>query len=690
MKDTSIESWTLMSLIYRDMDDGDYKNAILLSERLYAIDNTNQQYQFLYASCLFHSLDYTATYTILKTVKSIPCLNLFAKSCLELGNTEDSYEKQRILWDEGVQALRLALSLNELPKKIYWGDELASNTVRHHMPSKASLCNLLGDLYLKLDNIRAASMYYWDCLKSNPYKISAYMKLCDIAPDNIDFNTAKLPKDIFTNFDPVTTDLSRSSQPFLPATPSLDLSDISFHNELSSSSVKKNSWSMPELRDEYHDTSVDQLRALVRFSSKIIPENNENIGEEYERGDIEHKKDGIISSIKSDIKQMKVSEAYRNKHGLHKKPPVQTPQKLRIDLALNDENDVNYAEEKIVYESIQLNIPPRLVQNQSADQMDEKVCPTKKAKTTNKQKKYQAVESYFSPPFNSQHSTSPETDARIIDGMNKIMKVLCILANGYMRQSFYDCENAALELQQLDDQQYNSARVLCILGKAYYDAGDYTSARVFFKQSFLIAPWFCDCVPIYSTCLWYLEKEKELNLLAFKMKDNRSHLFEAYVAAGNWAKCVKGGNEATQWFQKAVNLDPSRSYGHALLGYEEWEKGNSLGAKQHFSKSMIANKRSYIGWYGMATAYQGMEEYTQAKTLLNEAVRLHPRHPIVLATMAEVLCELECYQDALNFINRSLNIRVSTPNEKLKAKIQQRLEIQEAGNLYNESSMSHY
>lgn len=567
--------------------------------------------------------------------------------------------------------------------------ELASITIRQHMPSKASLCNLLGDLYLKLDNIRGASIYYWSCLKSNPYKLSAYMKLCDIAPDNIDFNAAKLPKDIFTNFDPATTDLSRSSQSYLPATPSLDLSDISFHNELSSSSVQKNSWSMPELRDEYHDTSVDQLRALVRFSSKIIEDNNENIDNEYERGDIEHKKDGIINSIKSDIKQMKVSEAYRNKHGLHKKPPVQAPQKLKVDLAQNDENDVNYSEEERIYESIQQNIPPRLIRKQSTDDIDENVHPKKRAKTNNKpQKKNQSPESYFLPPFNSQYTNSSETDARIIESMNKIMKVLCILANGYLRQSFYDCENAALELQQLDDQQYNSARVLCILGKAYYDAGDYTSARAFFKQSFVIAPWFCDCVPIYSTCLWYLEKEKELNLLAFKMKDNRCHLFEAYVAAGNWAKCVKGGNEAAQWFQKAVKLDPSRSYGHALLGYEEWEKGNSLGAKQHFSRSMIANKRSYIGWYGMATAYQGMEEYTQARTLLNEAVRLHPRHPIVLATMAEVLCELELYREAMDFIDKSLDIKASTPNEKLKAKIAQRLEIQNAGNLYNENDMS--
>jgi len=122
MKDTSIEAYTLMSIINRDMDDGDVKNAILLSERLYAIDNSNPQYKFLYANCLYQSLDYNATHTILKSVQSIPCLNLFAKSCLELGNSEESSEMQRTYWDEGVQALRLALSMNELPKKTYWGD----------------------------------------------------------------------------------------------------------------------------------------------------------------------------------------------------------------------------------------------------------------------------------------------------------------------------------------------------------------------------------------------------------------------------------------------------------------------------------------------------------------------------------------------------------------------------------------
>lgn len=157
------------------------------------------------------------------------------------------------------------------------------------------------------------------------------------------------------------------------------------------------------------------------------------------------------------------------------------------------------------------------------------------------------------------------------------------------------------------------------------------------------------------------------------MRDNRSHLYESYIAAGNWAKCALGSNEASQWFRKAVKSDPKRSYAHSLLGHEELEKGNSLGAKQFFAKSITTNKRSYIGWCGMGLAYRDMDENIQAKTLLYEATRLNARHPVLLAKMAEVLYTLEEYKEALNFINKSLKIRLDDENEKLKELITLRL-----------------
>jgi Tfp pilus assembly protein PilF len=75
----------------------------------------------------------------------------------------------------------------------------------------------------------------------------------------------------------------------------------------------------------------------------------------------------------------------------------------------------------------------------------------------------------------------------------------------------------------------------------------------------------------------------------------------------------------------------------------------------------------------MASAYRGMEENKQAKTLLEEAVRLHPRHPVVLTALAEVLYELEEYEASKEYLEKSQLIKVNTVNEKLREKLEARL-----------------
>lgn len=127
----STEALTLMSLVYRDLDDGDYRNAMFLAERLYAIDKKNEHYIFLFSKCLYHMLDYTACFSILRAVKSIPCQKLFAETCIKLGSdSKMESQKKRRLWNDGVAALHLALSSKEIPEKVYWGDGNINNKNR--------------------------------------------------------------------------------------------------------------------------------------------------------------------------------------------------------------------------------------------------------------------------------------------------------------------------------------------------------------------------------------------------------------------------------------------------------------------------------------------------------------------------------------------------------------------------------
>ncbi|KAI9491068.1 hypothetical protein BDB00DRAFT_767768 [Zychaea mexicana] len=639
-----VEAWVLMALVNKDIDDFDYKNALLLAERLHALDKTNDEYKFLYAKCLFLLSDYNGSYSVLKTANSIPCRNLFAKSCLELGNQEqagESMEPRQAFWREGVKALTTALDMHkrDFSDVHYWGDDLASVMTRSHMPSRGSMGNLLGELYAKLENIQGAAHKLWDSLADNPFKLSAYTALCDIAPDVIDFKaTAALPNDIFKDFSADTVHLEKKrSQPFtttpaaqqqLPRPPSTSIVGITFKDPQPSIRSECEPY-MPSLRHDYQDVSLDQLRFLVFFSHKL---KDSDITDIEPQRHIEKRKDMEMDMVKQDIDKMKAEEAYKNKHGLHKKPPAEKPQHLHVDLMPGAEAGLATTDDDDTPQKHELDTLGATLSSMIVVKQQRK----KRKKKKKKGRSYFGLTTATDDDTQAIGNNNSSHGAIILEAMNRTIGVLRVLANGYIYHSFYRCREAALVLQELDDAQYDTARVLCILGKAYYDAGDYQSARVFFRRAFWLAPWFCDGVPIYSTCLWYLENELELNLLAYKMKQNRSHRYEAFIAAGNWSKCAKGGNEASKWFQKAVEYDPSRSYGHALLGYEEWEKGNCLGAKLHFANCKMANRRSYLGWYGLASAYQGMEQFVQAKGLLNEAVRLHPCHPVLLGTMAEV------------------------------------------------------
>ncbi|RCI06406.1 hypothetical protein CU098_000882, partial [Rhizopus stolonifer] len=484
--------------------------------------------------------------------------------------------------------------------------------------------------------------------------------LCDIAPDNIDLKAAgMLPKDTFKQLDFDDIDLSKSPISYLPPKPSADQHDISFNDNLATcNEIRNNSWSLPAIRNDYRELSVNELKALVKNIPDTIDE------ELIERSETEKQKDTMIKDILEDIKKMKADEAYKSKHGLHKKPPTRTTQISKMDVMQMDEEEEEEPMPGFMSYGRLSSAAPRIASNLTEHKKQEKLYR-------------ESIMSYFLPiPSREFYQfKNQRTEEAILAGMNAVLKVLRILANGYYCQSIYRCKEAALTLQKLDDKQYSSARVLNILGNAYYHAGDYESSRYFFRHAFSIAPWYCESVPLYSTCLWYLgsQKERELNVLTFVMKNNRSHLFEAYIVAGNWNKLAGKSNEALQWFQKAVDLDASQFYGHTLLGYEEWEKQSFLQAKEHFAKSLIANKRSYMAWYGMASAYIGMEQFQQAASYLAEAIRLNPHNPTMASTMADIMFELKDYQAARFYIETAISMHKDKEYIKFLSEIEEKI-----------------
>jgi hypothetical protein len=59
--------------------------------------------------------------------------------------------------------------------------------------------------------------------------------------------------------------------------------------------------------------------------------------------------------------------------------------------------------------------------------------------------------------------------------MNTILDLFRLLADAYMYQSLNECRETTLQLMKLDDGQYSTPWVVSMIGKAYYNSGDYNS-----------------------------------------------------------------------------------------------------------------------------------------------------------------------------------------------------------------------
>lgn len=136
--------------------------------------------------------------------------------------------------------------------------------------------HVLGELYTKLENIRAAAMHYQNCLRESPFKLASYTQLCDIAPDAMLIDPLDTVKELLRDFSSDNTRLERGRQKINIGSPNPALTgEMNIKPERdhgTDTGGEKHRMSeelepyMPSLRDAHSDIPLEQLRAIVLAS----------------------------------------------------------------------------------------------------------------------------------------------------------------------------------------------------------------------------------------------------------------------------------------------------------------------------------------------------------------------------------------------------------------------------------------
>ncbi|KAL7626216.1 anaphase-promoting complex subunit cdc27 [Parahypoxylon ruwenzoriense] len=171
----------LRQLVYYNLDNISYDNALFYAERLAAQDPRSTESPYLLALCHFRLGDYHSAYEASKAAgyrgSNISCSYIFAQTCLVLERYKDgimALERSRTSWS----------------RKSNLGKHSATGRAQH--PDTASVACLLGKLYRAYDDKKKAILNFEEALKLNPFMWDAFTALCDMGVNVRTTNIFKL------------------------------------------------------------------------------------------------------------------------------------------------------------------------------------------------------------------------------------------------------------------------------------------------------------------------------------------------------------------------------------------------------------------------------------------------------------------------------------------------------------------
>lgn len=241
------------------------------------------------------------------------------------------------------------------------------------------------------------------------------------------------------------------------------------------------------------------------------------------------------------------------------------------------------------------------------------------------------------------------------------LQLLHALGKAILAIARYDCEEAISILKALPHQQFNTGWTQTQIGKAYFEMADYKAADQAFRMARRIEPHRVSGMEHYSTVLWHLRKETALSYLAHEVIAGDRHSPEAWCVVGNCFSLQKEHDGAIKFFERAIQVDPTFTYAHTLLGHEYVYNEDFGKALVCFRNAIQYDSRHYNAWYGLGTIYYRQEKYDHAEHHFLKAVEINPKSPLLLCHLGMVKHAQNRPLEALAVIEKAVGMNQLNP-----------------------------
>jgi anaphase-promoting complex subunit 3 len=280
-----------------------------------------------------------------------------------------------------------------------------------------------------------------------------------------------------------------------------------------------------------------------------------------------------------------------------------------------------------------------------------------------------------------------------------VMKLLRTLGKAQLMLSLFYCDAAIQALESLPPAQYQTGYVLSMVGRAYYEMLDYTSALQAFEQCQHLDFTYTDGLEYFSSIMWHLRMETELSFLSQYLLSVDRNSSAAWCAMGNLFSLQKDPETAIRCLKRAVLLAPRLSYAHSLIGHEYILKEDYDTAMACFRTALAINEREYHAWYGLGQVFHKQEKYKLADYHYRCAIKINPRSSLLYYHLANVCDACKSYNDALEAYDKAIELNAKNyvarfERARLYAKIHRHKdateELIELSNLVPKEPAVHY